>query len=59
MVAVGESGSESGSEDPYTRLGLSQDATFEQVKRLKPVVSLMLTVTIRPVPVLKLPTTLF
>ena len=32
MVAVGESGSESGSEDPYTRLGLSQDATFEQVQ---------------------------
>lgn len=35
MVAVGESGSESGSEDPYTRLGLSQDATFEQVQAAK------------------------
>ena len=35
MVAVGESGSESGSEDPYTRLGLSQDATFEQVQVAK------------------------
>jgi hypothetical protein len=32
---VGESGSESGSEDPYTRLGLSQDATFEQVQAAK------------------------
>ena len=35
MVAVGESGSESGSEDPYTRLGLSQDASFEQVQAAK------------------------
>jgi hypothetical protein len=35
MVAVGESGSESGSEDPYTRLGLCQDATFEQVQAAK------------------------
>jgi hypothetical protein len=35
MVAVGESGSESGSVDPYTRLGLSQDATFEQVQAAK------------------------
>lgn len=35
MVAVGESGSESGSEDPYTRLGLSQDTTFEQVQAAK------------------------
>ena len=35
MVAVGESGSESGSEDPYTRLGLSQDATFEQAQAAK------------------------
>ena len=35
MVAVGESGSESGSEDPYSRLGLSQDATFEQVQAAK------------------------
>ena len=35
MVAVGESGSESGSENPYTRLGLSQDATFEQVQAAK------------------------
>ena len=35
MVAVGESGSGSGSEDPYTRLGLSQDATFEQVQAAK------------------------
>jgi hypothetical protein len=35
MVAVGESGSESGSEDPYIRLGLSQDATFEQVQAAK------------------------
>ena len=35
MVVVGESGSESGSEDPYTRLGLSQDATFEQVQAAK------------------------
>jgi hypothetical protein len=35
MVAVGESGSESGSDDPYTRLGLSQDATFEQVQAAK------------------------
>ena len=35
MVAVGESGSESGSENPYTRLGLSQDATFEQVQVAK------------------------
>ena len=35
MVAVGASGSESGSEDPYTRLGLSQDATFEQVQAAK------------------------
>ena len=35
MVAVGESGSESGSEGPYTRLGLSQDATFEQVQAAK------------------------
>ena len=35
MVAVGESGSESGSEDPYARLGLSQDATFEQVQAAK------------------------
>ena len=35
MVAVGESGSESSSEDPYTRLGLSQDATFEQVQAAK------------------------
>ena len=35
MVAVGESGSESGSENPYTRLGLSQDATFEQVQTAK------------------------
>ena len=35
MVAVGESGSESGSEDPYTLLGLSQDATFEQVQAAK------------------------
>ena len=35
MVAVGESGSESGSEDPYTRLGLSQDVTFEQVQAAK------------------------
>ena len=35
MVAVGESGSESGSEDPYTRLGISQDATFEQVQAAK------------------------
>ena len=35
MVVVGESGSDSGSEDPYTRLGLSQDATFEQVQAAK------------------------
>jgi hypothetical protein len=35
MVAVGESGAESGSDDPYTRLGLSQDATFEQVQAAK------------------------
>ncbi|ABB26160.1 conserved hypothetical protein [Synechococcus sp. CC9902] len=35
MAAVGESGSESGSEDPYIRLGLSQDATFEQVQAAK------------------------
>jgi hypothetical protein len=35
MVAVGESGSESGSDDPYTQLGLSQDATFEQVQAAK------------------------
>ena len=35
MVAVGESGAESGSDDPYVRLGLSQDATFEQVQSAK------------------------
>ena len=35
MVAVGESGAESGSDDPYIRLGLSQDATFEQVQAAK------------------------
>ena len=35
MVAVGESGAESGSDDPYTRLGISQDATFEQVQAAK------------------------
>ena len=35
MVAVGESGAESGSDDPYARLGLSQDATFEQVQSAK------------------------
>ena len=35
MVAVGESGAESGSDDPYARLGLSKDATFEQVQSAK------------------------
>ena len=35
MAAVGESGRESGSDDPYVRLGLSQDATFEQVQAAK------------------------
>ena len=35
MVAVGESGAESGSDDPYIRLGLSQAATFEQVQAAK------------------------
>ena len=35
MVAVGESGAESGSDDPYALLGLSQDATFEQVQSAK------------------------
>jgi len=35
MVAVGQSGAESGSDDPYTRLGISQDATFEQVQAAK------------------------
>ena len=35
MVAVGESGAESGSDDPYARLGLSQDATIEQVQSAK------------------------
>ena len=35
MAAVGESGRESDSDDPYVRLGLSQDATFEQVQAAK------------------------
>ena len=35
MVAVGESGAESGSDDPYALLGLSKDATFEQVQSAK------------------------
>ena len=35
MAAVGESGRDSGSDDPYVRLGLSQDATFEQVQAAK------------------------
>ena len=35
MAAVGESGRESGSDDPYVRLGLSQDANFEQVQAAK------------------------
>ena len=35
MVAVGESGAESDSDDPYARLGLSQHATFEQVQSAK------------------------
>ena len=35
MAAVGEPGRESDSDDPYVRLGLSQDATFEQVQAAK------------------------
>ena len=35
MAAVGEAGREADSDDPYVRLGLSQDATFEQVQAAK------------------------
>lgn len=35
MAAVGESGADPGSDDPYVRLGLSKGATFEQVQAAK------------------------